>query len=299
MTPDAQAILRDWSPPLALNAILFLTALVYIRGWFRLHRAFPNLFSLARLAAFLGGVFSLFLAIGSPLEAFDDLSLSMHMVQHLLLMLVAPPLVLLGQPLVPLLRGLPRDIVRHVIGPFFRWSPIQALGRYITQPAFCWLVAGVALIAWHIPAAFELALKSDAWHEVEHISFYATSLLFWWPVVVPFPSKAQWPRWSVPLYLFLGSLPGGALGAFLIFSDRVIYPSYASAPTLFHVTAFEDQVIAGALMWMFGSIAYLIPAVLITVQMLSPFASSEENAIPFGPRAIAGQRYAHSKAEAA
>jgi putative membrane protein len=298
MTPDAQTILRDWSPPVALNLILFLTVLVYVRGWFRLHRAFPNLFSFARLAAFVGGVFSLVLAIGSPLEAFDDASLSMHMVQHLLLMLVAPPLVLLGQPLVPLLRGLPRSLVRYAIGPLFRWAPVQAAGRRITQPAFCWLVAGVALIAWHIPAAFELALRSEAWHQAEHISFYATSLLFWWPVVLPFPSKAQWPRWSVPLYLFLGSLPGGALGAFLIFSDRVIYPSYASAAMLFRVAPFEDQVIAGALMWLFGSTVYLIPAVLITIQMLSPIRSSEESAIRVSSHAIAGQRYAHSKAGA-
>jgi putative membrane protein len=298
MTPDAQAILRDWSPPLVLNLVLFLTALVYVRGWFRLHRAFPNLFSFARLAAFFGGVLSLILAIGSPLETFDDVSLSMHMVQHLLLMLVAPPLVLLGQPLVPLLRGLPRSIVRYAIGPLFRWAPIQALGRRITQPAFCWLAAGVMLIGWHMPVAFELALRSDAWHEVEHISFYATSLLFWWPVVLPFPSKAQWPRWSIPLYLFLGSLPGGALGAFLIFSDRVIYPSYASAPMLFRVAPFEDQVIAGALMWLFGSVAYLIPAVLITIQMLSPITLSVERVIRVGPRTVAGQRYAHSKAGA-
>jgi putative membrane protein len=290
MMADAQAILRSWSPPIVVNLTLFLTLLIYARGWIRLHRVFPNLFSFARLAAFAGGVFSLWLAIGSPLEAFDDVSLTMHMVQHLLLMLAAPLLLLLGEPLLPLLRGLPRRVVRRVAGPVLRYAPVQALGRILARPAFCWLVAGVALIGWHIPAAFELALRSDGWHETEHITFLATALLFWWPVVLPFPSVARWPRWSIPLYLFLGSLPGGALGAFLIFSDRVIYPSYAAAPALFRMTAFEDQVVAGALMWLLGSVVYLIPTVLITIQLLSPMAEHEERYIHVRPPALSGSR---------
>ena len=276
MTSYAQEILRSWSPPLAVNVTLFLTAAIYVRGWLRLRSVFPNLLSISRLAAFLSGIFSLWIAIGSPLEAFDDASLSTHMVQHLLLMVVAPPLLLLGAPLMPLLRGLPASIVRSVAGPFLRWNSMQALGRFLTQPAFCWLAAAVALIGWHVPSLFELALRSDAWHELEHICFLSTSILFWWPVILPFPSQAQWPRWSTPLYLFLGTLPGGALGAFLVFSDRVLYPSYASAPALFGISPLEDQVIAGSLMWIFGSVVYLIPAILITVQMLSPHEAAAQ-----------------------
>ncbi len=232
----------------------------------------------------------MWLAIGSPLEAFDDVSLTMHMVQHLLLMLAAPLLLLLGEPLLPLLRGLPRRVVRRAVGPVLRYAPVQAIGRFLTRPAFCWLVAGVALLGWHIPAAFELALRSDGWHEAEHVTFLATSLLFWWPVVLPFPSVARWPRWSIPLYLFLGSLPGGALGAFLIFSDRVIYSSYAAAPALFSMTAFEDQVVAGALMWLLGAVVYLIPTVLVTIQLLSPEAEHEERYIHVRPSALSVSR---------
>lgn len=270
MTPDAQAILRSWSPPVAVNLVLILTVLVYAGGWLRFHRVFPSVISGWRLAAFLSGVFSLWFAIGSPLEAFDDLSLSVHMVQHLILMAVAPPLILLGAPLLPLLRGLPGWIVRNAVGPVLCWSPLQALARFLTHPARCWLLATVALIAWHIPAAFELALRSDFWHDIEHACFFTTSLLFWWPVVRPFPSDARWPRWSIPLYLFLGTLPCGALGAFLVFCERVLYESYASSPQLFSVSSLEDQIIAGALMWIFGTIVYLVPAVIITIQLLSP-----------------------------
>ena len=270
MTPDTQAVLRSWSPPITVNLTLFLTVLVYVRGWVRIRRSFPSLISITRLVAFLGGVFSLWTAIGSPLEAFDDVSLSVHMVQHLLLMVAAPPLLLLGEPLLPLLRGLPGWIVRGAVGPILRRPPIQSLARFLGQPAFCWLAATVALIGWHIPPAFELALRSDAWHEFEHACFFTTSVLFWWPVILPFPSVARWPRWSMPLYLFLGTLPGGALGAFLVFLDGVRYPSYASAPLIFGMSPLEDQVVAGALMWVTGTIAFLIPAILITIQLLSP-----------------------------
>jgi len=270
MTAEAQALLNDWSPPLALNLTILLTAFFYFRGWLFLRRSSPTLFGAGRLGAFLAGMFFLWFAIGSPLSAFDDASLTVHMIQHILLMLVVPPFVLLGAPSLPLLHGLPPWFVRSILGPFLRWLPVQIAGRFLTHPAVCWILSTVALIGWHVPSAFELALRSDFWHEVEHICFLSTSFLFWWPVIQPFPSEARWPRWSIPLYLFFGMLPGGALGAFLTFCDRVLYPSYAQAPTLFPITPLTDQIVAGSLMWVVGVVACLVPAVAITLQLLSP-----------------------------
>src|ERR1700675_1267626 len=159
MTPDAQAILESWSAPLGVNLALCLTAVVYVRGWFRVHSASQNLISVWRLAAFLAGIVSVWIAIGSPLNAFDDVSLSVHMVQHLLLMAIAPPLLLLGAPALPLLQGLPQPIARSVVGPFLRWRLVKSLGRVVTNPAICWLAAELALIVWHVPAVFALALR--------------------------------------------------------------------------------------------------------------------------------------------
>ena len=297
MTPNAQAILESWSAPIAVNVSLCLAALIYAKGWLDLHKTFRNLISAWRLAAYLAGIFSLWIAIGSPLEAFDDVSLSVHMVQHLLLMAVAPPLILLGAPTLPLLRGLPR-IIRGPVGRFLCWSPAQRLGYLFTDPAICWIFASVALITWHIPAAFELALRSDSWHEVEHVCFFATSLMFWWPVLQPFPSVARWPGWSIPLYLFLGTLPGGALGAFLTFCDRVLYPSYAAAPVIFFASPLEDQAFAGALMWVFGTFVYTVPAVILTVRLLSgnTARSRHENAMHL--RKPDGHVYERSEPEA-
>src|SRR5260370_28959135 len=122
MTPDAQAILESWSAPIGVNVSLGLAALVYTKGWLNLHKVFPKLISHWRLSAFFAGIVSLWIAIGSPLEAFDDVSLSVHMVQHLLLMAVAPPLILLGAPTLPLLRALPR-IIRGSVSLILRSPP--------------------------------------------------------------------------------------------------------------------------------------------------------------------------------
>jgi putative membrane protein len=268
MTPAAHAILDSWSAPLGVTFSLCLTAFVYVLGWIRLRRAFPELVPFWRLAAFLSGIFSLWVAVGSPLEAFDDVSLSIHMVQHLLLMAVAPPFILLGAPALPLLRGLPRAL-RGAAGRLFGFAPVRALGRILTNPAVCWTAATAALLAWHAPPLFELALRSESWHKFEHLCFFATSIMFWWPVIQPFPGVARRPGWSIPLYLFLETLPGGALGAFLAFCDRVLYPSYGVAPLIFRLSPLNDQVFAGGLMWVFGTIVYMVPAVIVTVRLLS------------------------------
>jgi cytochrome c oxidase assembly factor CtaG len=158
------------------------------------------------------------------------------------------------------------------------------------------LAASAALIVWHVPAVFELALHSESWHKVEHICFFGTSLMFWWPVIQPFPSVAKWPGWSIPLYLFLGTLPGGALGAFLTFCDRVLYPSYAAAPMIFHVSPLEDQVFAGGLMWVFGTFVYMVPAVLLTIRLLSGNAATCRNEERIHIGKPAGVSYKNSQA---
>lgn len=270
MASALQIAFESWSFPVEATCALLLAAVIYLRGWLRLHRVLPSTLPAWRLAAFMGGLFSLWTAMGSPLEVFDDVLLSAHMVQHVLLMAVAPPLILLGAPALPFLHGLPRPLVRGVVGPVLRWPTVRQLGQALTHPAFCWLSAMAALIAWHFPSAFELALRSEFWHGVEHGCFFSTSVLFWWPAVQPWPSEARWPRWAVPLYLFLAALANDALSAVLAFSDRVLYLAYAMAVPAFRISPLDDQAWAGAFMWMFGTFVYLVPAVVISVQILSP-----------------------------
>ena len=275
---------RDsWSLPVPVTIALILAVLVYLRGWLHLRQAFPAAISVWRAAAFVGGVSFVWIAVGSPLGELDEELLSVHMVQHLLLMTVAPPLLLLGAPALPLLHGLPQILSQRALGPFLRSSVAQRLGRVVTQPVFCWLAATTALLAWHHPGAFALGLESRTWHEAEHASFLAAGLLFWWPVIRPWPSAGRQTRWPMVLYLFLATLPCDALSAFLAFCGHVVYTPYLSAPRLFDVSPLRDQAFAGALMWVSVTFAYLIPAVFLTMHFLS-------NAVVEGERPITARQ---------
>ncbi|MGD1094537.1 MAG: cytochrome c oxidase assembly protein [Bryobacteraceae bacterium] len=261
--------------PPALQHILitlFLvgTAFVYVRGWIHLSRTLPNLIARSRLAAFLGGLALLWIAVASPFANLDDELLIVHMLQHLLIMTVAAPLILLGTPAVTLLHGLPQSFVRTSLGPVLRSKILHWMGRCFTHPVICWLAGTGAVLAWHIPRVFELGMSSEVWHAVEHGCFLAAGLLFWWPIVQPWPSVARLPQWSAPLYLFLATLPCDALSAFLTFCDRVVYPSYMSTDRLFDLSALQDQQWAGTLMWVWVTFAYLAPAASITMRLLSP-----------------------------
>ena len=260
------------SSPFTIPITLALigVAWAYWRGWYQLRKALPDLVSGWQLAAFTGGVISVWAAVASPLAVLDHQLLTIHMVQHLLLMTLAAPLILLGAPAFTLLHAFPQPFVGSVLAPLLRWPPVRGLGRIVSHPLFCWLASAATVIGWHVPALFDLGMRSAGWHEVEHASFFAAGLLFWWPVVQPWPSLVRGPQWSAPLYLFLATLPCDALSAFLTFCNRVVYPHYMSAHRLFHTSALGDQERAGALMWVAVTFAYVVPAAVVTIQMLSP-----------------------------
>lgn len=266
---------------------ILVSLILYLRGWLILHRTLPARFPTWRLYAFVSGLATLWLAIASPLDAFSGLLLSAHMVQHLMLMSVSPPLILLGAPMLPLLRGLPRTFAHDGVGPFLNWPALRRLGNSITHPLTCWILMAVTLFAWHTPAAFDLALGSPGWHKIEHACFLGAALLFWWPVIRPFPIQAKWPLWIVPIYLLAGDLLNTVLSAFLTFSDHVFYRPYLTVPRLFGTTALSDQTCAGVIMWVPGSIVFLIPAALIAIHCLSASPSlvrPQKNApVPVAP----------------
>ena len=258
-----------WSFPPVASIALMATGLIYFSGWNLLRRLLPRHYPTWRLTAFVAGLASIWIAIASPLDAFDDVLLTAHMMQHLLFMVIAPPLLLLGAPAIPLLRGLPKWILRRALAPFLRSRVIRKMGRAITHPLLCWLTMAVAMIGWHIPAAYEWALRSSAWHEVEHSCFLITSTLFWFPVIQPWPSRAHWPRWTMPLYLLLGDVVNTVLSAFLAFSDRVFYPSYTNSQNAFGISPLGDQAAAGAVMWTVGSFVFLGAAAVLMLRLLS------------------------------
>ena len=269
MQPVVQAVLRSWSIPLVATFALALMALTYLRGAWLLRRAGYPYLPAWRIASFALGLFSLWFALASPLDTFSPFVLTAHMLQHMLLMMVAPPLILLGEPLIPIVRGMPRFAAREFAGPFLNWPVAERVGLALTNPVVALLLMGIVMLAWHVPGLYELALRSSTWHQVEHACFFFASMIFWWPVVQPWPSRAQWPRWAMVPYLLIADLQNTALSAILVFSDKILYPSYAAGPSLFGLTPQEDQAAAGALMWLVGSLAFIVPAILIAIQCLS------------------------------
>jgi putative membrane protein len=259
-----------------LVLIIAFTAVVYVRGWLRLRSTSLNAIPVWQAGSFLIGMSLIWTAVASPLTTLDHELLTVHMLQHLLLMTIAPPLIWLGAPLMPFLHGLPRRFAQAVIDPLSRSARVQRLGRALTEPAVCWLAAAAALLGWHVPAVFTLALQSEVWHLVEQVSFVGTGLLFWWPVVQPWPSASKWPELSIILYLFLATLPCDILSGFLVFCDRVIYAMYFSSSHPFGLSALEDQQCAGALMWTCVTVVYLVAGTILTAKSLSPLSSRED-----------------------
>ena len=263
-------LFTQWSVPWAVTVALALTTIVYIRGWLRIRRTRPAQFPAWRLNCFLGGIAALFVAVASPLDTFSGSLLFMHMAQHYVLMSIAPPLVVLGAPVVPLLRGLPRWIVRVPLRPVFRSGLLPELEAFLTRPVVAWLLMNISYIGWHIPAAYETALASETVHNLEHACFFFTNLIFWWPIVQPWPSRGAFTRWLLIPYLLLADVVNTGVSASLCFAGRLVYPSYGLIVRPLGISALDDQAAAGAFMWVFGSMVYLIPAVAIVVQLLSP-----------------------------
>jgi cytochrome c oxidase assembly factor CtaG len=215
-TTTVADLFTRWDIPWIVTSELVLIALVYVRGWRRIRRTRLAQFPPWRLVAFLGGIVALFIAVASPLDTFSESLLFMHMAQHYVLMSVAPPLIVLGAPVVPMLRGLPRWFIR-MLRPLFVTGTLPAAGRFLTSPRVAWLAMNAAYVGWHIPRAYEFALASENWHNFEHACFFFTNLMFWWPIIRPWPSRSAQSRWLLIPYLLLADVVNTGVSAFLCF----------------------------------------------------------------------------------
>jgi cytochrome c oxidase assembly factor CtaG len=269
MSAILDAFLRSWPFDPWLLAALLVCVGIYFRGWFRLHRRENQRWHGGHLAAFLGGLTAIYLALASPIEPFSPLLLQVHMVQHLLLMMVAPPLLWLGAPLFPLLRGLPRAVRIFWVAPLVASALLRRLFGRLTHPLLALPIVVAITWLWHFPPAYDLALRSSGWHYLQHFCFLASGLLFWYPVVRPYPSRPLWSPWLLVPYLILADLSNTIFSALLTFSSRGWYGYYAEVPRLGGISVLEDQSAAGVLMWVPGSIAFLLPLFAICVRLLS------------------------------
>jgi cytochrome c oxidase assembly factor CtaG len=261
-----------------ISVALSFVAIVYLHRWLRVAGLVPDGVKSWRACSFFLGLLLVWAALGSPLSLLDHDLLTVHMVQHLLLMTIAPPLILLGTPwkLLPQ-RPVQRQKQRH----------LEQAVHMLLHPAVGWMGATATLVVWHIPGVFMLGLRSEMWHGIEQASFLLAGLLFWWPVIESSHDALKWPESSILLYLFFATLPCDILSGFLVFCDRVVYPVYLSSPGRLGLTALEDQQCAGALMWTCVTVVYLIAGTFFAARLLSPRWSPDYLILPSEPQPIA------------
>jgi putative membrane protein len=254
VTPDR--LWTAWNPdPLVLVAA-GLAGWGYVRGRRRLGRRGPGP---GRATTFAAGLAVVVIALVSPVERLAEVLLSGHMVQHLLLVMVAAPLLVTGLPRVPLTVALPTDL-RRALRRLGRRPWIRRGWRALSQPVAIWLLATGVLWAWHAPVLYQAALRSDLLHAVEHATLFGTAVLFWWAVLDP-RGRARLGAGPDLLYLFAAGLQGGALGAVFTFAASPIYPAYAATAPAWGLSALSDQQLAGLIMWIpFGTIYLAVAA---------------------------------------
>jgi cytochrome c oxidase assembly factor CtaG/polyferredoxin len=286
MDSALETYLTSWPFDPWLVASLLATAGIYLRGWLALRRRLFSRWDWRQLAAFTGGLGMIFLALGSPIEIYAPFLLQVHMAQHLLLMMVAPPLLWLGEPLIPLLRGLPAPVRTYWVAPVFRSALIRRIFGRLTWPGAALVLFTATSWLWHWPPLYELALRSDRWHYVQHVCFLLAGLLFWYPVVRPFPARPRWSSWLLLPFLILADVQNTVLSALLTFSNHVLYPYYEEVPRLNGLSALSDQAAAGVLMWVPGSVAYLVPLFAIGVGILFGTANSSRRPVRELSRAV-------------
>lgn len=204
-----------------------------------------------RQASFAAGLLAMFLSLNGPLHDISDYYLfSGHMVQHLVLTIVSPPLLLLGTP-------------GWMLRPALRWHPVAALARRITTPFAAFAAFNLVLAFWHLPPAYNSAMYYHEVHIVQHLMFLAGAVIMWWPMLSPLP---ELPRLSYPgqmLYSFVMTLPMTIISIYIVYADHVLYPAYASAPRLWGLSPLEDQRLGGLIMWIPGGLFfYLITSVI-------------------------------------
>ena len=270
MPPAYRAVFDEWSPPIFLTGTLIVSAIVYARGWIAIRKTRRAQFSAWRLGSFLLGLGIIWVAIASPLDGFADVLLSAHMVEHLLLMSFAPPLLLLGYPVVPMLRGLPRGLMVTLLGPLIRSETLRRFGHWLITPIVAWLAMNLIFLGWHVPAAYDFALEHEYWHDFEHLCFLGSSILFWWPLIRPWPTRGIYAGWLLIFYLVMADIVNTLLSAFLAFCDRPVYGYYLKEPNPFGISPLSDQRAGAVIMWVFGSLVFLVPVIGITFRLLQP-----------------------------
>ena len=256
--------LTVWNANPLPTLFLFLAAYLYVTGLSRWRNPSHPVNKWQR-ASFFAGLFSLFIALQSPLDPLAEHLFSFHQIQHIILRMVAPVLVLLGAPLTPMLRGLPpwalQGIVRPVVG-----NPLaQRAYDKITNPVFTTLLFIGMLYLWQIPGPHNLALANSYVHELMHFTMLASGFLFWWLVIDPKPRRSRLHHGLRILYLGLIVIPNTLLGAVITFRSSIAYSGYTLVKQPWGLSLIVDQQLGGLALWVIGDMMSIITAGIVMI----------------------------------
>jgi putative membrane protein len=256
----------DWRWDVILT--LILAAFIYARGWLFLRRSASRVATLPCLGLYGIGLASLVAALLSPIDSLASERLSMHMVQHILLLMVAPLAILLANPFGAVLWGLPDPLRKRFASLFRRGTRFRRMAWVLTFMPVAWGVYVLNLWGWHHPALYQAALAHPWLHDLEHWLFFLTALLFWWPIAnVPPMLHGQISLGFRIIYLVAATLQNTLLGMAISLPERVLYPFYDRAPVLQGLSPIHDQALGGGIMWISGHM-YLIPIVVLIARKL-------------------------------
>ena len=264
--PGSQAW-SDWRPDVWIVAAILLTVAIYLAGLTRLWRSsgVGRGVSQTSAACFLAGAVMLLVALASPLERMAGALLTAHMAQHVILIAVASPLIVLGRPEVIFAFALPRRARRGVA----RNSGVRGLAqslRPLVRPLPAALIHGAAVWIWHAPGLFQAALANSTLHDLEHASFFFTGLAFWYGALLSVRSPTALMTGIVGMVITL--IQGGLMGALITLTPTVLYPAYENSTAAFGLTPIEDQQLAGLIMWVPAGAIYLVAALYLAARLL-------------------------------
>ncbi len=273
--------------------LLGLLAAIYLRGWLRL-RALPvgaaqqssdqhrPLAAGWRLATYWAGLLTLALSLMSPIDVLSGQLFFMHMTQHLLLTMVAVPLLLIGNPFPVLMWGLPRGRGQPVSAVLSERSPWRRVLAKLTSPGIVWLLYVIALIGWHDPLLYNLALRNGFVHDLQHLSFFITTALLWWHVLGVAPRLHRSMSVGQRIVYTISVVPVNMIiGVVIAFAPSPIYSHYLDVPRLLGLSVMEDQMIAGILMWIPGSEMFFWAGLIVLTQIVN--AEAKKPAQPDAP----------------
>lgn len=269
LAPDFDTIFALWHWRPAVVAVLVALGSTYVTGWARLRGRHRAAVRPGALALYLTGLATIALALLAPIDALADRLLTAHMLQHELLTMVAAPVLLVADPLRAVVWTLPHALRRRIAGLLARPARLRRLFTVLTFMPVAWLLYMAVLWGWHIPVAYEAALRSDLLHDVQHLSFFGAALLFWWPLVNPGPR----PHGHIP-YGFRLAYVGASVAlttppmmAIAFFMPRVLYPHYATVPRLWSLSALDDQAMGWGLMGVLDGAVYAVTFLVLVARM--------------------------------